>query len=275
MAGVAETVRVPGRGRGLRWRGRALIPALALAIVFLAGAAVFGAARVLDVADGLTTAAGREDAAIREEIRAALRRGAPNTANNAVMVSVEGGQVTLTGAVETYAQREAAADVVRRAAGAMLVDNQLQVRPAGEVTDRELQRRVVVGLELQRLTADAEISVAVAGGVAEIRGRVRSLAAKRAAGEVAASLAGIREVRNQLVVEPPAIRMDDEIADDMRASLLAHPVLRDQPITARVEGGVVILSGTVRNPTSIELAGEIAIFTRGVRDLDNRIVVRR
>jgi len=221
--------------------------------------------------------AGQTDAEIRAAVQAGLRRDArlPVDSASAIVVNVEEGVVTLAGAVASFGQKVAAGDIVRHTAGAVLADNQLQVRPVGPVSDQELQRLIVSGLGLFDATRQADLTVGVEDGVVTLGGAVDSLVAKRRAYQLATDIAGVREVRDNIAVEPRVSRTDQEIATDVRASFHASPVLRSQTIEVRTEGGTIILSGTVRDLTSLELAEEIALYTHGARGLDNRLGVQR
>lgn len=267
-----------GGGRGTGWLAWLLVALLGVGLLLFVGALIVGVVSV-NVGDesGEDVRAGQTDAEIRAAVQAGLRRDArlPVDSASAIVVNVEEGAVTLAGAVASFGQKVAAGDIVRHTAGAVLVDNQLQVRPAGPVSDQELRRLIVSGLGLFDATRRADLTVGVEDGVVTLGGAVDSLVAKRRAYQLATGIAGVREVRDTIAVAPRVSRTDQEITTDVRASFHASPVLRDQTLDVRAEGGTIILSGTVRDLTSLELAEEIAIYTHGARGLDNRLRVRR
>ena len=268
------------RERGGRWGagflGWGLVALLGAAIVLFVGALLVGVLSV-NVRDerGNDAFAGQTDAEIRAAVESGLRRDARLPADAAIVVTVEDGAVNLSGAVSSFGEKVAAGDIVQHTAGAVLVDNQLQVRPPGPVSDEELQRMIVDGLRLFDATRGADLTVEVNDSVATLGGTVDSLVAKRRAYQLATDLMGVREVRDNIAVEPRVGRTDAEITADVRESIHASPVLRDQSIEVRVENGVITLSGTVRDLVSLELAEEMAIYTKGARGIDNRLGVQR
>ena len=276
MTGAGKREHDGGRGGG--WLAWLLVAFLGVGLLLFVGALIVGVVSV-NVGDGSGEGvrAGQTDAEIRAAVQAGLRRDArlPDDSASAIVVNVEEGAVTLAGAVASFGQKVAAGDIVRHTAGAVLVDNQLQVRPAGPVSDQELRRLIVSGLGLFDATRRTDLTVGVEDGVVTLGGTVDSLVARRRAYQLATDIAGVREVRDNIAVAPRAPRPDEEITADVRDGFRASPVLRDQSLDVRTEVGTIILSGTVRDLTSLELAEEIAIYTHGARGLDNRLRVRR
>ena len=132
-------------------------------------------------------------------------------------------------------------------------------------------------------------------GVILLRGEVISVAAKKIALERVAKIAGIKAIADHLHVKPAATMQDDEIRVHVRNGFLgeagfegleirefdagAFRLTRGAPLGAtgnigiEVKRGVVILTGNVPSLTSKRLAGVIAWWVPGVRDVVNGLAV--
>jgi osmotically-inducible protein OsmY len=134
-----------------------------------------------------------------------------------------------------------------------------------------------------------------AGGVLVLAGEVPSIAAKKLALERAAALAGITGIVDRLHVRPATRMTDKEIRVHLRdmlieelsfkeleireAEAVGYRLMRGAPTGARgnidveVQDGVVTLNGRVPGLTSKRLAGVMAWWVPGVRDVVNGIAV--
>lgn len=120
------------------------------------------------------------------------------------------------------------------------------------------------------------ITVTVADGMVELTGHVGSLSHKRLAGALAWWAPGCCDVLNELAIEPPEDDNDDEIADALRLVLEKDPFIpHADDILIGVSANVVTLSGIVTNEEERRLAGYDAWYVGGVRDVLNRLEVRR
>jgi osmotically-inducible protein OsmY len=140
-------------------------------------------------------------------------------------------------------------------------------------TDRSLEDAVRKALVYDHRLSSQPIHVSVKDGVVDLTGTVQTHGRAVAAYEVAASLPGVRGVSKRLVVEPPGNLPDDEIASYVRASLDAHAEVIKATITVSVSGGVATLEGSVRDAWQHVVAEDIARSARGVRNVENRLVV--
>lgn len=272
MSATAGRARIP-RGIG----GWGCLAAFLLALLIIGGAVamLIGVVRV-DIGRNaaVTTSPPRSDQDIRLAVEAALKQDVRLPGGESLVVTVNHGQITLSGTVESFTQRIAAGDVAQHIAGATLLNNQVQVQPATPIADDELQRTIQSGLAANATTHDAKLTVTVQGGVATLGGTANSLLMKRVAEDMASSVVGVRDIKDTITVEPSVNRTDAEITAELQRSIADDPLLRDQDIRVRVTGGKIILTGTVRDLTSQELAKEFAAYTPGARDLDNQLQVQ-
>lgn len=132
-------------------------------------------------------------------------------------------------------------------------------------------------------------------GAVVLEGEVESVAARKRALRLAAAVDGVRGVVDRLHVAPAQQRSDGEIRDALTALLLGEPELRDcalrwlgkgraetlrdvpsrraGAIDLAVEGGVVTFEGTVISLSHKRLAGVLAWWTPGCRDVINSLEV--
>lgn len=117
---------------------------------------------------------------------------------DAVKVKVQGGWLTLTGAVEWNFQREAAARAVRDMSGVKGVTNNIIITP--KATPADLRDRIERALKRQAELDMNNIRVEVVDGAVTLEGKVHSLAERRMAEQAVWAAPGIREVRDRLSV---------------------------------------------------------------------------
>lgn len=137
----------------------------------------------------------------------------------------------------------------------------------------ELQQTIESELLNDDRVSSQKINVDVQDGAATLRGTIGSFRRKLAAQQIVAAYDGILEVRNELVVEPNQVSSDDEIADNVRATLDSSADVTKEAITVSVVGGKATLVGNVASHWERVVAEDIARGARGVRDVTNMLVV--
>lgn len=123
-----------------------------------------------------------------------------------------------------------------------------------------------------RLSADS-LEVAVVDRVATLSGTVQSYRRKLLAIEITESTYGCRGVVDKIVVSPPGLLSDEEIANNVRSALNAHADITKEVITVSVNGGVATLQGYVASRWERDLAGDLALGARGIRGVHNLLLV--
>lgn len=133
-----------------------------------------------------------------------------------------------------------------------------------------------------------DLKVSVQDGKATLTGTVEEDVGKDLAKQIALGVDGIKQVDNQIEVRPdyvPAARTGErgygERIDDatitaaVKSKLLWNRQTEGLAVTVDTEGGKVRLGGTADSAESRDLAGKLAMNTRGVSTVDNRIVVTK
>lgn len=158
---------------------------------------VFG---VLDVANDVHVQVTGEhsDTDIAKAVRDALRWDVL-VADEKIASTVEHGIITLTGTVNTVAQREDALRAVRNLSGVRAVNDRIAVVPP-KVDPADVKRAIEEALERQVEREAKRIVVKVSDGNVVLSGNVRSWAERQAVAGAAGSIPGVQKVDVRLRV---------------------------------------------------------------------------
>lgn len=214
----------------------------------------------------------RPPAHTRGEVERRMRGDALLEAER-VEVEMDDGVAILTGTVATAAEKQRA---IRDASvpGVTRVEaGDLRVRPSARTltrtpNDLDIRRDVHEALRSDPRT-DKNLQIEVADGVVSLRGPVRTLGARRAAGRAAGNVTGVRRVANRLRVEPT--RAAD--ATRVEEALARNAWVGERRISASLRDGVVRLDGTVDDVFERVQAEEAVAAVEGVTAVENRLFV--
>jgi osmotically-inducible protein OsmY len=189
-------------------------------------------------------------------------------------VEVDGGIVTLSGTVNSYAKKLAAREAAHRVVGVLDVADDIQVKTPGgrDRTDTEIAQAVRTALEWDAFVPDQKIRSTVTEGFVTLEGEVATLREKEDAAAAIRKLTGVREVRNRLFVtavklDPAKLRKSIEEALERRAEREAEKV------RVRVEDGTVVLEGKVRTwPEKQAILGAVS-HAPGVREVTDKLTI--
>lgn len=195
------------------------------------------------------------------------------------------GTVTLQGTVDSWKEKQFAAEVVSGVEGVTARKNELEVDHKSERSDAEIRAEIVRGLEWNTLVDDSLINVRVKKGEVTLSGLVGSLAEKRQAiGNAwvrgteyvdSSELNVERWARDEDLREDKfAFKHDTGIVDALNDAFRHDPRVDDDRISATSQRGIVNLRGTVNTLRAKEAAETIANHTVGVISVNNYIKVR-
>ena len=146
--------------------------------------------------------------------------------------------------------------------------------------DPDTSRKVKTALGLSKRLAPFDIGVSTSDGVVTLTGQVPSEDIKSLAGEIARDTAGVKEVKNEIAVDPAAQPSSESVhIEDLEIRIaileaLAHSrELGGKNIDVKVENRSVTLSGSVETPTQRNGAEQIARAVDGVASVTNNLVV--
>ena len=187
-------------------------------------------------------------------------------------VEVDGGVVTLTGAVSSWAKRMAAQEAAHRVAGVLYVGNDVHVVPGSRGrTDTDIARAVRQALEWDVFVPEARIRSTVSDGWVTLEGDVDYWSQREDAERAIRNLAGVRGIlANKIEIKPPTV-----IPHDVRKSIedaLERQAEREaKRIVLDVRDGRVSLSGIVHSWAEKMAVIGAAQGTPGVRSVDDHL----
>lgn len=146
--------------------------------------------------------------------------------------------------------------------------------------DPDTSRKVKTALGLSKRLSRFDINVNTSDGVATLAGQVPSEDIKSLAGEIARDTAGVKDVKNDITVDPSAQPSSESIhVEDLEIRVaileeLAHSrELGGKNIDVKVENRSVTLGGSVETPTQRSGAEQIARAADGVAGVTNNLAV--
>ena len=208
---------------------------------------------------------------IENELYQDLRLKDPYTIN----VDVSEGNVTLTGTVASYRQKQLAARDVLNVVGVIGVNNLLEIEQEAR-PDEAIQKDVQSNLNTDNALAGQDIVASVAEGTVTLNGNVETAYQKLHAGDVASQVAGVQGVINKLNINwildyadsTLQQRIKDRLLQDSETNWVADMINVD------VQNGVAVLTGEVNFWSQRMEAARIAYMTEGIERVENRITIR-
>ena len=154
-------------------------------------------------------------------------------------------------------------------------------RMAGEQTDdarikSRVGRRLIADPDVKRFKIDVD----TIDGVVTLRGKVDSDTMKTSAEQIARETQGVKDVRNELIVEDQGVgeRIKENSGDAVIKTrvgtrLTSDPDVDRHNIDIDVQDGIVTLSGVVHDETAKTEAEKLAREAEGVKDVKNELTV--
>jgi osmotically-inducible protein OsmY len=220
---------------------------------------------------GATT---RDDEQIQQEVLDEMKWEA-RVQPNEIGVSVADGIVTLTGWVDSYAKKWAAEEGAHRVRSVVAVANDIEVRlpSSAERGDPDIATAAVRALEWDAFVPIQEIDVTVSRGWVTLAGQVEWDFQRRAAERAVRRLAGVRGVSNLITVRPRQEPSAAELRGRIEEALIRTARTDAERITVDIDGGKVVLEGTVHSWPEREAAERLAWSAPGVTAVENRVSV--
>lgn len=73
----------------------------------------------------------------------------------------------------------------------------------------------------------------------------------------------------------PSSYSDEALAENIKSTLISHPLLTRVPMEIEVQGGVVVLKGYVKTIRQSDTAEMLARKVSGVSEVQNNLIVRK
>jgi hyperosmotically inducible periplasmic protein len=198
-----------------------------------------------------------------------------------IQISVKNGVVDLEGTINDFATKEEIDKRAHRTKNVVAVRNNLKIAGAGEISDAQLQQKIVQKLQYDRVgygNAFNAISVNVQNGVVTLAGNALGPVAADSAVSLASHFPGVQDVINNIQVDPLS-PMDDRSRQQVYRAIYGYPSLNKyaldpaQPIRITVVNGNVTLNGVVNNQADKNVAGIRANSVPGIFKVTNNLQV--
>lgn len=226
----------------------------------------------------------RSDDEIRRDVLSALAMD-PAAESYDVMVSVDNGIVTLSGTVDSWAERNLSVKVAKGVKGVRSISNAIEVEYDSERPDLEIKKEIERKLALNPHLEEQWLEVSVKDGEVNLEGSVGTVAQRSLAyneswvlGTKSVS-AGDVEIkwwaRDQMVRDDQmVIKTDEALEQAVKDALLWDPRTLSFEIGVEAEKGAITLTGVVDNLEAKRAAARDARNTIGVDKVHNFILVR-
>lgn len=188
-------------------------------------------------------------------------------------VSVKNGAVTLSGEVDSYAERLAAKRAALRVRGVRAIIDHLTVHPRAvwPVTETDIAKEVERALK-GAANVPETVKAEVSGHTVTLTGEADWNYQRHAAKRAVQYLRGVGGVNNMITLKarPSAADTHERIAD----ALTRNAQVDAEGIVVTVDEGKVTLTGHVRSWAERRQAANAAWSSPHVTEVDNQIVVR-
>jgi osmotically-inducible protein OsmY len=186
------------------------------------------------------------------------------------------GRAILTGNVPSLVAHNAAQRDALSIPGVDRVENRLTVKFIHEhpnKSDKELESDVQKVLECTVASDRDRIEVSVSDGIVILRGNAGSYWRKARIEDLASSVDGVLEIKNEIQVTPSEKAPDGAIKKEILEALNRMDVDGINAINVKVKNGIVTLSGSVPTWSTAFDIEDTARYTSGVIEVKNVLSV--
>lgn len=198
----------------------------------------------------------------------------PSIREAEIGIAAKGGVVTLTGFVDSYAEKFSAERTAERVGGVKAVADEIKVKLPGSYqrSDTEIAHAAVNALRWDIQVPDDRIKAAVDDGWIDLEGEVEWQYQKWAAEGAVRNLTGVKGVTNLIRVKPKKVSTY-QVGQKIKDSLRRHAERDADKITIEAKDGRVTLRGTVSSFAERQDAERAAWQAAGVTNVDDMIAV--
>ena len=214
----------------------------------------------------------KADADLLREVRAELAWD-PAVKCNAIDVAVKDGVVSLTGNLETFADKHAAEKALRRVAGvqAVAIDLQVKLAPHHQRSDADIAASAAEALKWNTLVPLDVVRVTVDRGRVTLRGEVEWDYQRRGTEKALRPLMGVVAISNEITLRAQTRAAD--LSHKIEEALTRQALREARKVHVDVDGATVKLTGTVHSWKELEAVQGVAWSAPGVHAVINEVRV--
>jgi len=188
-------------------------------------------------------------------------------------VTVKDGVVTLDGSVDSYAEKWAARQSVKRVSGvkALAVEVHVKLPGSTELTDAGIARAAENALQRDVTVPSDRITVSVERGFLTLEGEVEWQFQSSAAEQAVRHLPGVTDVDDVIIVKPKVVPA--EVKEKIEAAFKRNAILDASQINVQADGGKVTLTGSVHTWAERDVAENVAWAAPGVSAVRDELKV--
>jgi osmotically-inducible protein OsmY len=196
----------------------------------------------------------------------------PTLNDSRIVVKADDGRITLSGAVDTFADVEQAALDARTVSGVKAIDNELLVGLAGvAITDAEIADKCSTALDHDRFVPMGAVHVGVSDGTVSLTGEVRHHFQRKAAEHAVGRVPGVLDVSDHITLTDEPIPSD--VAERIDKAFERSAIIDGSRIQVSNMGHTIYLDGVAGSWTAMDAAEDCAWQAPGVNEVVNRLVM--
>lgn len=214
----------------------------------------------------------KTDADLKRDVTAELAWD-PAVKSTAIGVAAKDGVVTLTGHLETYAEKHAAARAVQRVAEVKAIALELDVKlaPDHRRSDTDIAASAEQALKWNTLVPAQAIRLTVDHGWVTLQGDVEWDYQRRSVEKAIRPLMGVVGISNEITLRAKSKAAN--LSHRIEEALTRQAIREAKKIEVAVEGTTVKLRGTVHSWHEREAVQGVAWSAPGVRTVVNELHV--
>lgn len=214
----------------------------------------------------------KTDHQLKQDVTAELAWD-PAVKADAIGVAVKDGVVTLSGHIDTYAEKRAVEKAVRRVAGVKAIALEIDVKlsPLHQRSDTELAAAIEQALKWNVTVPADKLQVSVERGWVTLRGELQWEYERASVEKAVRPLIGVVGISNEITLKPRATAAG--IGASIELALKRQAEREARRIDVQVNGPAVTLRGTVHSWQERDAAAGAAWSAPGVRSVVNELRV--
>ena len=188
-------------------------------------------------------------------------------------VCCKNGVVTLSGQVDTFAEKVNAEKAAKKVFGVMAVAEDIHVgmSASNKETDAEIADMVLTALKWNSAVQEEKIKITVENGYVTLEGEADWEYQRSQAKKALEFLPSIKGIFNLITLK--ACATPNDVKTQIQAAFQRHASLDSRGILVSVIGNKAVLRGTVRSITEKEDAEHAARAARGIVSVENNLAI--